>query len=56
MENDIPVENNESVVCEVQSDLAKETDSDLHSERVNPKAIENLELIDIESIFEDKPA
>lgn len=25
MENDIPVENNEPVVCEVQSDLAKET-------------------------------
>ena len=69
MENDIPVENNEPVVCEVQSDLAKETDSDLHSERVNPKMggqkferetvsqksseRNDLELIDIESLFDE---
>lgn len=62
MENDIPVEDNE----QFQSDLAKETASDLHSEGVNPKMDshqgsqksskvdrDDLELIDIESLFDE---
>lgn len=60
MENDISVENNESVVCDLKSEGVDpkidgkkfdcETVSQISSER------NDLDLIDIESIFEDKPA